>query len=158
MDESGDFKFTSREKLLELGRMMELSGSELEKFVVEQQEHNRMKEIEESMRERIQEIEERQRQRELEHKLWMEESKRQAKLEHEQCYRTPRFNTPSQPNQQTLNTSLPNSKLSLFTSLVVSRKTKQHGALVITQCVPCMRKVCRACVRRVCMTFLHSRR
>ena len=72
------------------------------------------------------------------------------------CYRTPRFNTPSQPNQQTLNTSLPNSKLSLFTSLVVSRKTKQHGALVITQCVPCMRKVCRACVRRVCMTFLHT--
>ena len=74
----------------------------------------------------------------------------------ESCYRTPRFNTSSQPNQQTLNTSLPNSKLSLFTSLVVSRKTKQHGALVITQCVLCMRKVCRACMRRVCMTFLHS--
>ena len=72
------------------------------------------------------------------------------------CYRTPRFNTSSQPNQQTLNTSLPNSKLSLFTSLVVSQKTKQHGALVITQCVLCMRKVCRACVRRVCMTFLHT--
>ena len=74
MDESGDFKFTSREKLLELGRMMELSGSELEEFVVEQQEHEqqrreaelehkqRMKEIEESKREQIQEIEERQRQ------------------------------------------------------------------------------------------------
>ena len=47
MDESGDFKFTSREKLLELGRMMELSGSELEKFVVEQQEHEqRMREFE----------------------------------------------------------------------------------------------------------------
>ena len=72
------------------------------------------------------------------------------------CYRTPRFNTPSQPNQQTLNTSLPNSKLSLFTSLVVSRKTKQHGALVITQCVPCMRKVCtvgHACVECVWPSF-----
>ena len=39
MDESGDFKFTSREKLLELGRMMDLSGSELEEFVAEQQEY-----------------------------------------------------------------------------------------------------------------------
>ena len=72
------------------------------------------------------------------------------------CYRTPRVNTSSQPIQQTLNTSLPNSKLSLFTSLVVSQKTKQHGALVITQCVLCMRKVCRACVHRVCRTFLHN--
>ena len=72
------------------------------------------------------------------------------------CYRTLRVNTSSQPIQQTLNTSLPNSKLSLFTSLVVSQKTKQHGALVITQCVLCMRKVCRACVCRMCMTFLHS--
>ena len=81
MDESGDFKFTSREKLLKLGRMMELSGSELEEFVVEQQEREqrlrefeireqkreqehkqRMKQIEESKRERMQEIEERQRQ------------------------------------------------------------------------------------------------
>ena len=58
MDESGDFKFTSREKLLELGRMMELSGSELEEFVVEQQEREQ----------RLREFEIREQKRELEHK------------------------------------------------------------------------------------------
>ena len=39
MDESRDFKFTSVEELLEAGRIMELSRSDLEEFVVEQQEY-----------------------------------------------------------------------------------------------------------------------
>ena len=48
MDESGDFKFASVEKLLEAGRMMELSGSELEEFVKDQQKREqRMREFQE---------------------------------------------------------------------------------------------------------------
>ena len=58
MDESGDFKFTSRKKLLELGRQMELSGSELDEFVAEQQEFERAK-----------------RQSKLEHEQWMKKVK-----------------------------------------------------------------------------------
>ena len=88
MDESGDFKFTSREKLLELGRMMELSGSELEEFVVEQQEYEqRMREEKREHEQWMKELEESERQAELEHKRWvkeMEDRERQAKLEHEQ--------------------------------------------------------------------------
>ena len=75
MDESGDFKFTSGEKLLELGRMMELSGSELEEFVVEQQEYEQRKREPEQW---MKEFEVSERKRELEHKQWMEESERQA--------------------------------------------------------------------------------
>ena len=88
MDESGDFKFTSREKLLELGRMMELSGSELEEFVVEQQEYEQRKQEHEQCR--MKELEESERQAELEHKRWvkeMEDRERQAELEHEQKMR-----------------------------------------------------------------------
>ena len=91
MDESGDFKFTSREKLLELGRMMELSGSELEEFVVEQQEYEqRMREEKREHEQWMKELEESERQAELEHKRWvkeMEDRERQAKLEHEQKMR-----------------------------------------------------------------------
>ena len=79
MDESGDFKFTSREKLLELGRMMELSGSELQEFVVEQQEYEQRKQEHEQW---MKEIEVSERKREQEHQQWMAESERQAELEH----------------------------------------------------------------------------
>ena len=69
MDEFGDFKFTSVEKLLEFGRQMEFSGGEFGEFVIEQQEYEqRMREFEEEKREHEQwkkEFDESERKRKL---------------------------------------------------------------------------------------------
>ena len=93
MDESGDFKFTSREELLELSRQMELSGSEGEQFVVEQQDMSSecasFKKKSENTRSGRKNLKKRETKPEMKTQSVkeMEDTERQAELEHEQKMR-----------------------------------------------------------------------